>query len=158
AASLYVALALLDLIRGRILIRIGISLDEALSDRIYETIVRLPMIVGHRSDSGGPMRDLDTVRAFLGGLGPVALFDLPSIPVYLGICFGFHFWIGVPAAIGAFVLVVLTLLTERLALKPTMTAAKLARSRAVMLELSRRNSEALVTMGMLRHLTGAWSR
>src|SRR5216684_4499736 len=112
AGGLYVALGLLDLIRGRILIRIGISLDEALSARIYQTIVRLPSIVGLRNDGSGPMRDLDSIRSFLGGLGPVALFDLPWIPVYLGICFAFHFWIGMTAAIGAFVLVILTLLTE----------------------------------------------
>ena len=49
AAGLYVALGLLDLIRGRILIRIGISLDETLSERVYRTIVRLPSIVGLRS-------------------------------------------------------------------------------------------------------------
>src|ERR1700693_4594155 len=48
AAGLYVALGLLDMIRGRILIRIGISLDEALSGRIYQTIVRLPSLVGVR--------------------------------------------------------------------------------------------------------------
>src|SRR5439155_207143 len=83
--GLYVALGLLDLIRGRILVRIGISLDETLSERVYQTIVRLPSIVGLRNDGSGPMRDLDSVRSFLGGLGPVALFDLPWIPVYLGI-------------------------------------------------------------------------
>ena len=102
AAALYVALGFLDLIRGRILARIGISLDEALSGRLYQTIVRLPSIVGLRNDGAAPMRDLDTVRAFLGGIGPVALFDLPWIPVYLGICFAFHFLIGITATIGAF--------------------------------------------------------
>src|SRR5712692_495621 len=158
AVSLYVALGLLDLIRGRILIRIGISLDEALSGRIYQTIVRLPSIVGLRNDGSGPMRDLDSVRSFLGGLGPVALFDLPWIPVYLGICFAFHFWIGMTAAIGAFVLVILTLLTEWLALKPMMTAARLTQTRNAMLESSRRNSEALVAMGMVQRLTGRWSK
>src|SRR2546428_13531231 len=40
AVGLYVALGLLDLIRGRILSRIGINLDESLSGRIYQTIVR----------------------------------------------------------------------------------------------------------------------
>src|SRR5256712_618110 len=39
AVSLYLALGLLDLIRGRILIRVGVALDEALSARIYQTIV-----------------------------------------------------------------------------------------------------------------------
>src|SRR5215470_5857958 len=132
AVGLYVALGLLDLIRGRILTRIGISLDEALSGRIYQTIVRLPSIVGSRNDGSAPMRDLDSVRSFLGSLGPVALFDLPWIPVYLGICFAFHFWIGMTAAIGALILVVLTLLTEWLSFKPTMAAAKLAQSRQAM--------------------------
>ena len=158
AGGLYVALGLVDLIRGRILVRIGINLDETMSGRLYQTVVRLPAIVGLRSDGVAPMRDLDTVRAFLGGNGPVALFDLPWMPIYLGICFAFHFWIGMTATIGAFVLVIITLLTERLVLKPTRTAAQLAQSRATMLESSRRNSEALVAMGMVPHLTGHWSK
>jgi PrtD family type I secretion system ABC transporter len=156
AGGLYVALGLLDLIRGRILARIGISLDEAMSGRIYQTIVRLPAFVGQRNDGAAPMRDLDTVRAFLGGIGPVALFDLPWMPIYLGICFAFHFWIGMTAAAGAVILVVLTLLTEWFVLKPTRSAAQLAQSRTTMIEASRRNSEALVAMGMLPHLMARW--
>jgi len=158
AAALYVALGFLDLIRGRILARIGISLDEALSGRLYQTIVRLPSIVGLRNDGAAPMRDLDTVRAFLGGIGPVALFDLPWIPVYLAICFAFHFLIGITATIGALILIILTLLTEWLVLKPTKTAAKLAQLRNTILESSRRNSETLVAMGMVPHLIGRWSK
>jgi PrtD family type I secretion system ABC transporter len=158
AVGLYMALGLLDMIRSRILIRIGISLDETLSGRIYQMIVRLPTIVGLRNDGSGPMRDLDSVRSFLGSLGPVALFDLPWMPVYLGICFAFHFWIGMTATIGAFVLVNLALLTEWLARKPMVTAARVTQSRNAMLESSRRNSEALVAMGMVQHLTGRWSK
>jgi ATP-binding cassette subfamily C protein len=158
AAGLFAAQGALDLIRGRILTRIGMSLDEALSARIYQTIVRLPSIVGLRNDGSGPMRDLDTVRSFLSGIGPVALFDLPWLPVYLGVCFAFHFWIGMTAAIGAAILVVLTLLTEWLSLKPTKATAKLAQSRNAIMETSRRNSEALVTMGMVGHLTDRWSK
>jgi len=158
AGGLYVALGLLDLLRGRILTRIGISLDEALSERIYQTIVRLPSIVGLRNDGSGPMRDLDNVRSFLGSLGPVALFDLPWLPVYLGICFAFHFWIGMTATVGAFILVVVTVLTEWSSRKPTMTATQLAHSRNAMIESGRRNSEALVAMGMVPHLTGRWTR
>src|SRR5687768_12046356 len=43
AAGLFLAQGLLDMIRGRILIRIGNRLDEQLSGRVYETIVRLPL-------------------------------------------------------------------------------------------------------------------
>ena len=31
------------MIRGRILVRIGASLDESLSGRVFETIARLPL-------------------------------------------------------------------------------------------------------------------
>jgi ABC-type protease/lipase transport system fused ATPase/permease subunit len=60
--------------------------------------------------------------------------------------------------IGALILIILTLLTEWLVLKPTKTAAKLAQSRHAILESSRRNSEALLVMGMVPHLIGRWSK
>src|SRR4029078_12650806 len=94
AAGLYAAQGLLDLLRARILVRIGARLDEALSGRVYETIVRLPLKVGNRSDGLQPLRDLDSVRAFLSGAGPNAMFDLPWLPIYLVICFLFHPYIG----------------------------------------------------------------
>src|ERR1700716_4475165 len=55
AGGLYTAQGLLDLIRGRILVRIGGRLDEALSGRVYETIVRLPLKGGNRSDGLPPL-------------------------------------------------------------------------------------------------------
>ena len=61
-AGLFAALGILDLIRGRILVRIGNSLDEALSGRVYDAIVRLPLITGNRGDGIQPLRDLDAVR------------------------------------------------------------------------------------------------
>ena len=48
AAGMYVAQGVIDLIRGRILVRVGQRLDEALSARVYDTIVRLPLKVGSR--------------------------------------------------------------------------------------------------------------
>ena len=157
AAGLYVAQGLLDLIRGRILARIGLALDERLNERVYHTIVRLPSIIGLRNEGTGPMRDLDSVRTFLGSAGPVALFDLPWMPVYLGICFAFHFLIGITAVIGGFILVMLTLLTEWLAHNPTMQAARLGTARTQLLESSRRNAEALVAMGMVGNVIGRWN-
>src|SRR5436189_4586235 len=50
AGGLYAAQGQLDLIRSRILARIGTRLDEVLSHRVYETIVRLPLRVGNRND------------------------------------------------------------------------------------------------------------
>jgi ATP-binding cassette, subfamily C, type I secretion system permease/ATPase len=157
ATGLFTALGILDAIRGRILVRIGGSLDESLSGRVYDTLVRLPLSAGARGDGTQPLRDLDAVRSYLSGLGPVALFDLPWIPLYLAICFAFHPLIGIAALVGAIILIVLTLLTEILIRAPTKAATEAAAVRNGLAESSRRNAEALIAMGMAAHFAKRWS-
>jgi PrtD family type I secretion system ABC transporter len=157
AAGLYFAQGILDLIRGRILVRIGTSLDEALSGRVFETVVRLPLIAGGRSEGLQPLRDLDNIRSFLSSLGPSAFFDLPWLPFYLAICFVFHVLIGATALAGAIILVTLTVLTEFMTRKPAREAMGLAARRNDLAAASRRNAEVLVAMGMSGRLTRRWS-
>ena len=73
ATVLYGALGLLDFIRGRILVRIGSYLDESISARVYDGLVRLPLKAGNRGEGLQSLRDLDNVRSFLSGTGLVAL-------------------------------------------------------------------------------------
>ena len=155
-AALFAALGILDAIRGRILVRIGGAIDETLSGRVYDTLVRLPLKAGARSDGNQPLRDLDAVRSYLSGLGPVALFDLPWIPLYLTICFAFHPLIGFTALGGAVILIVLTLLTEFLMRAPTRAATEAAVMRNGIAEVSRRNAEALIAMGMASRIAARW--
>jgi len=157
ACGLYIAQGVLDLIRGRILGRIGTSLDEALNARVFDTIVRLPLIAGGRSEGLQPLRDLDNVRSFLGGMGPGAFFDLPWLPFYLAICFAFHVLIGVTALIGAIILVTLTVMTEFLSRAPARQALGLAARRNDLAAASRRNAEVLVAMGMAGRLNRLWN-
>src|SRR6476646_663813 len=102
-----------------------------------------------RGDGDGlqPLRDLDQVRSFLSGGGPTALFDLPWMPVYLGICFLFHFWIGTTALFGAAVLVAITVLTEARTRGPSKAFSHLAVSRSALATEGRRNAEVLQAMG-----------
>src|SRR5207248_7544566 len=146
AGGLYAAQGILDLIRGRILVRIGGALDEALSARIYATILKLPLLIGQQKDGLQPLRDLDSIRSFLSGPGPISLCDLPWMPVFLAVCYFFHPWIGLTALGGALVLVGLTWLTEILTRGPSADAALLAATRNGLAETSRRNAEALVAM------------
>jgi PrtD family type I secretion system ABC transporter len=156
AGGLYIAQGVLDLIRGRILVRIGTSLDEALSGRVFETVVRLPLIAGGRNEGLQPLRDLDNIRSFLSSMGPGAFFDLPWLPFYLAICFAFHVLIGLTALVGAIILVSLTILTEFMTRRPAREAMSLAARRNDLAAASRRNAEVLVAMGMSGRLTRRW--
>src|SRR5918911_2161560 len=157
ASFLYMAQGVLDMIRNRILGRIGTSLDEALNKRVFDTIVRLPLIVGNRNEGLQPLRDLDNVRSFLGGMGPSAFFDLPWLPLYLPICFPFHVLIGVTALVGAIILVGLTLVTEFMSRQPAKEAMGLAAQRNDLAAASRRNAEVMVSMGMAGRMNRRWS-
>src|SRR5262245_65922965 len=134
ATSLYAALGILDLIRGRILVRVGASLDEAISDRVYDALVCLPLKAGNRGDGLQSLRYLDSLRSFLSGMGPIALFDMPWIPLYLIICFAFHILIGLTALFGAFILCALTILTEVYTRDSTKQAIGLGVSRNILAE------------------------
>ncbi|MHC2331262.1 type I secretion system permease/ATPase [Bradyrhizobium sp. USDA 4454] len=157
AAVLYMAQGVLDLLRGRILGRVGTSLDEALNARVFDTIVRLPLMAGNRSEGLQPLRDLDNVRSFLGSMGPGAFFDLPWLPFYMAICFAFHWLLGVTALIGAVILVMLTLITEYLSRTPAKEAMSLAARRNDLAASSRRNAEVLVAMGMAGRMNKRWN-
>src|SRR3978361_577829 len=157
AGGLYIAQGFLDLLRGRILGRVGTSLDEAINARVFDTVVRLPLMVGNRNEGLQPLRDLDNVRSFLGSMGPGAFFDLPWLPFYLAICFAFHWLLGTTALIGALILVALTLVTEFMSRQPAREAMTLAARRNDLAATSRRNAEVLVAMGMSGRLTKRWT-
>jgi PrtD family type I secretion system ABC transporter len=156
-AGLYAAQGFIDAIRSRILVRIGHSLDNAMSLRVYDAIVRLPLKIGGKGDNTQPIRDLDAVRGFLSGAGPVALCDLPWMPVYLAICFLFHPYIGLTALAGAIILVILTIVTEVRTRQPTSSATQFAAARNALLDASRRNAEAITAMGMVGRIAKRWN-
>lgn len=157
AGILFICQGLLDLLRSRILVRIGGVLDDALSGRVYDLVARLPLR-GRNAGRDGlqPIQDLDQVRNFLSGIGPAALFDLPWMPVYLAICFMFHVYIGVAALLAGIILVGMTLATEIFSRRPVRTAGAMAAERNTFAEATRRNAEVLHAMGMARRMAAVW--
>jgi ATP-binding cassette subfamily C protein len=156
AIVLYVFQGGLDLVRSRISARIGRYFDETLGLRVFEALVRLPLKTRGDGDGLQSLRDLDQVRSFLSGGGPTALFDLPWLPIYLGICFLFHFWIGVTVLVGALVLVGITIQTETRTRGPAKAFSRLAVSRSALALEGRRNAEVLQAMGMRRQAALRW--
>jgi PrtD family type I secretion system ABC transporter len=157
AFVLYIFQGLLEALRSRILARIGAALDESLSGRIFDIVVRAPLKGAAPGDGLLPLRDLDQLRAFLGGSGPSAFFDLPWMPIYLLICFLFHPLIGVAALVGAAVLATLGLLTDRATRHPAQTATAHGLRRNGLAEAGRRNAEVLAAMGMQGRFGTRWA-
>jgi ATP-binding cassette subfamily C protein len=155
-AILYFFQGALELMRTRLLTRIGASLDQTLGARVFDAVIGLQLKAPRAAENSQPLRDLDTIRGFLSSSGPGAFFDLPWLPFYLGICFLFHQLLGMAVLCGVIFLVFLTLLTEIMSRLPTQETARHSVVRSRILEMSRRNAEALVAMGMVGRVRQRW--
>lgn len=156
AGMLYGFQALLDGLRARLLLRLGEGLDTRFSRTVLSAIARLPLAARVSGDGQQPMRDLDTVRAFLSGPGPGAFLDLPWVPLYLGICFLLHVWLGVTALAGAVLLFSLTLAADFAVRRPSRVAVDKGMERAAVSEAARRNAESIRAMGMEEAVYDRW--
>ena len=145
-----------DNLRGRVMTRFAASFAEALSGRVFDAVMRQPLVSGFQADTVRPVRDLEDIRAYLAGPGMQAMFDAPWIPIYLAICFAFHPLIGLAVVAGAVVLVVLAVVAELGSRRLSRRAAEINSSRNAIVELSIRSAEVLTAMGILLGLRQHW--
>lgn len=148
--------ASMDLIRNRVITRSAGFLDEHLSAVAHRAVIRLSASGRHTGEAHEPVRDLDQIRTFLTGQGPIAIVDLPWIPVFLLICGLIHPWLGILALLGGTLLAGATLLTDRASRTPARVADQSARARSAMLEADRRNGETTIAMGLEGALSQRW--
>jgi len=148
--------AFLDVIRGRMMVHVGTLFTRRVSDRVLDVISRYEMTRGPMPGGTQIVRDIDTIRSFLSGPGPLAFLDLPWIIIYLLILFVFHWSIGVLAMVGMAVMVVLLVINSRMT-EPL--ARETVRAGAVRFQLADntlRNSETLKALGMTQARRIAW--
>lgn len=158
AAFLFVIQAVFDVLRARVLSRAASIFEKKLLHPVYNAVVRAPLRGNQQYDGMQTLRDLDQVRNFVGGAGPSAFFDLPWVPIYLAICFMFHWTIGVVTIIGAIVLLLLTFLTNRATAAPARGAAEFSAQRSAFLSTVVRNAEVTQAMGMSSSLFSIWNK
>jgi ATP-binding cassette subfamily C protein len=109
--------------------------------------MRLSLSGRQSGEAQQPVRDVDTIRGFLAGQGPVAILDMPWMPLFLGFVFMLHPVLGFVTLGGAIVLVAITLWTERRTKEPTQVLVKSSAERLSLLDASTRNAEVLRAMG-----------
>lgn len=153
----YAFQAVFDLIRSRLVVRLAALLDQDLSATVHAAVIRLGLWSRTPAEAHQPVRDLDQIRAFLTGAGPIAIVDLPWMPIFLVLCFLIHPVLGGLALLGAAILVGITVLTERASRAPAGALARDAGLRASIIEADRRNSESAAAMGMASALTRRWA-
>jgi len=158
AMFLFALQGMLDALRGRLLSRVGRSLAENLDRRVFGTIVDSSLAKRTPGEELQALRDLDNVRSFASSMGLPAFFDLPWMPIYVGVCFMFHPWIGVTVLVGVVLLCVLTAATDLFTRAHTRTLVAIATARREIADATRRNADVVHALGMRHRMTERWVR
>lgn len=152
----YAFQALLDIVRGRVMVQVGSLFMRRTSDRVLDVLSRHELARGPIPNGTQLVRDVDTVRGYLSGPGPLAIADLPWIAVYLLILSIFHWSIGLLALFGVAVLVTLMLVNNRMTEPLALATMHAGARRLTLAEATLRNAETLKALGMASPRQAQW--
>ena len=157
AVTALVIMALLEVLRARLLAAAGAALDQSLGPRVLDGLLAQTARLSGGAYLNG-LRDVNTLRSFLGGAGLTALFDAPWLPVFLLVIFLFHPVLGIVALVGGVAMVSLAVLNERLTRAPIARSQAEARRAGRFIDANVRNAEVVSALGMLPAVTQHWAR
>ncbi len=148
AVGLYLFQGLFDILRSQMLVRFGANVDRQIAPLVHRVVMEMPRFGYSSAEASERGRDVDTVRGFLSGAGPVALFDLPWIPVYLVFVWLLHPVLGMLTLGGALFLACLTIAAELLSRRHAKEMTRAAIQRNNVSDNHVRNGDILYSMGM----------
>lgn len=158
AIGLYMIQGILDVSRSQILVRLGARFDKYLAPLAHRVAIDMPRFGYSTAQATERGRDVDTLRQFTAGQGPMALFDLPWLPLYLIFAYCLHPWLGILTLGGAVVLTMLTVLAEILTQKRSAATQQAAVARSSIIDAHARNAEVIHAMGFASRAIARFDR
>ncbi len=155
AAAALLTFALLEGVRTRLLARIGARFHDTMTETLMRRSIYMCAIPAAQGLPPSD-RDVDQVRAFVGGAPVTAFLDFPWIFIFLGVLYVLHPWFFYAAIAAAIVLLVLALVSELTTRGHVRKAAGAAQMAQVFLSSGRRNAELVEGMGMRDALERRW--
>jgi len=143
--------------RSRLLVRVGVAIDQALSTRVFNASFEAYL----NQTSAHPSRafsDLIQVRQFLTGQGVFAFFDAPWTPIYIGVLFLLSPWLGALAILFALVQGFIGWFGHRHTLEPSEAAGKAYGDAQTYFQGKLQNMEVVESMGMTHNLRRQWEK
>lgn len=154
-AAMFAFMGILDLIRSRILVRVGNRVSEDLQKQTFNIWLKQGAH-GIPASRLAPLDDLENLRQFVSGSAPGVVFDVPWAPFYLGVIFLLHWTLGVFATVGVVVIVIAAILHAVLT-KTLQAQSHNRKSASVKLATqSHETAETVLALGMGEALFARW--
>lgn len=152
--ALYALMWLLDFARSRLTGRYGARFQSALDAKVFET--QMARSHENKPEVLSASRDLEAVQGFYASPALTALMDAPFTPLFIGLIFVFHPWLGIFALAGGLILIVVAITNQALTAKRVAEAQKKGEIANRFSENARRATELVRSQGMLRPVTERW--
>jgi ATP-binding cassette subfamily C protein EexD len=153
---LFFTLGALEWVRSQILVRVSSRLETLLNERLFQASYKQSLYSGGQRASSQALDDLTSLRQFLTGNGLFAFFDVPWIPIYIGVMFIFHPFYGWVAIGTAVLLIIIAIIQEKSTAKMIGEANTIANIGRGLVNKNLRNAEVVESMGMLQHIQKRW--
>jgi PrtD family type I secretion system ABC transporter len=150
-------MAAFEVLRSRLLVQAGVSIDALLAEPVFLEMLRRSVKPGG-GQATSELRDVYTLRQFLTGNAVLAVFDAPWAPLFLLIIFVMHWALGVTALIGMLAVTALAVWDERTTRKQLLQANLVSQDSSRFTSLAVRNGEVVNALGMQDAMTMRWRK
>ncbi|WP_328803248.1 type I secretion system permease/ATPase [Oceanomicrobium pacificus] len=153
--GLYVAFGCLDFVRGRLMMRVGATLQSRVGPPTFAATLRAP--ASQRGPASSALDDLDSVGRFFAAPAAAALLDLPWAPIFLAAIFVFDPFLGWLALAGAALLVALMVAAQAISRAPGEAANRDAAEAARFAGRIRSDADTVLGLGMDSATVTRWT-
>ncbi|MGD0191329.1 MAG: type I secretion system permease/ATPase [Rhizomicrobium sp.] len=146
----------LDSLRLRLLVRAGMKVAATLAPRVLRAMVTVSSRNTASAAARQGLRDVDTIRSFIGSQGLAALFDAPFLVVFLTVLLYLHWAYFVLVLVGGAILASITTIDQFLTSRTLGKSINLSIRAHNFADDGIRNADVLEGIGMSSTFVGRW--
>lgn len=155
---LFLAMGILDNVRARVMARIGAKMQDRLDRRVFSAAMRRLTLQPNDPTAIAAQRDLEAIQRLWASPVLLAIFDIPWIPIFIAAIFIFHPYLGVLSLMGGVILVIVTILNQRMTLAPLTRTNNLTMAAERMSDMIKGESETVQALGMTTAAFDRWQK
>ena len=152
---LFIVMAFSEWLRAKLLIRIGLRIDEALNKLVFNASFK-SFLYFKKNNPSDLLARLMSLRQFLTGAGIITFFDLPWAPIFIAVIFLLHPLLGYLALVFALIQLAIAFVTNRSSEEIDLNVTKAEERNTSYLYNKLKNPDSVESMGMLGNLRSNW--
>jgi ATP-binding cassette, subfamily C, bacterial len=156
--GLFIAMGILDHVRGRVLARIGAKMQDRLDRRVFSAAMQRLTVAPNDQNAMAAQRDLESIQRLWASPVLVALFDIPWTPLFILAIAVFHPALGILAVLGGVFLILVTVLNQRMTAQPQMKVNGLTMQAERISEMIKQEAEPVQALGMTGAAFDRWQK